>query len=133
MATRPPTTLDGHLELRIRDLELEFSIGVREHEKRRRQRVVINLWLYVADSGPHRSDDLRDYVSYSDVVHAIEKLAAAERHINLVETLAEEVAQMALADSRVVRVVVSIEKPDIIPAAAGVGVRIERMRGLAAI
>lgn len=128
MAARLPASLAGHLELRIRDLELDVFIGVREEEKRRRQRVVFNLWLYVPEQGPHLGDDIRDYVSYSDIVRAIERLAAAEAHINLVETLAEKVAAVALADARVARVVVSVEKPDIIPAAAAVGVRIERVR-----
>lgn len=132
MAPGLPRALDGHLELRIRDLELGFFIGVREDEKRRRQRVVINLWLYVAEAEPHLGDDIRDYVSYSDVVRGIERLAASTVHINLVETLAEKVAAIALADERVTRVVVGIEKPDIIPAAAGVGVRIERTRARAA-
>jgi dihydroneopterin aldolase len=50
-------------------------------------------------------------------------------HINLVETLAERVAEICLVpdDARDVRV--RVEKLDIVPDAAAVGVEIHRKRG----
>jgi 7,8-dihydroneopterin aldolase/epimerase/oxygenase len=124
--------LAGHLEIRIRDLEAMFFVGVRDSEKARRQRLRINVWLYVPEIGRHQSDDLADTVSYSEVVAGIGRLAASERHTDLIETLAERVAELALADPRVARVVVGIEKPDIYPHVASVGVRIERRQSDAA-
>ena len=57
------------------------------------------------------------------------RAAAADGHTLLVETLAERIAAAALADPRVLRARVSVEKPDAFPDAATVGVVIERMRG----
>jgi len=51
-----------------------------------------------------------------------------ESHINLVETLAERIAGLCLADARVARVRVCVEKLDIYEEAASVGVEIERVR-----
>ena len=52
----------------------------------------------------------------------------AGEHINLVETLAEAIADLCLAHRRVIEVRVMIEKLDVEPGAS-VGVEIERRRG----
>ncbi len=114
----------------VDDLRLAVFIGVHEHERRARQGVSITLHMFVSDdAATARSDDLADHVSYSDVVAKLKERAKATRHINLVETLAEEAADFALADPRVVSVVVDVRKTEIIPEAKGVGVIIHRQRG----
>jgi dihydroneopterin aldolase len=114
----------------VDDLRLAFFIGVREHEKQARQEVSITIHMFVADdAAASRSDDLADHVSYSDVVAKLKERAKAVRHTNLVETLAEEVADFALADARVESVVVDVRKTQIVPEAKGVGVIIRRQRG----
>ena len=76
-----------------------------------------------------RSDDLADHVSYADVVARLKERATSTRHVQLVETLAEEAADFALADARVESVVVDVRKTEIVPEARGVGVIIHRQRG----
>ncbi|MGQ0675623.1 MAG: dihydroneopterin aldolase [Rhodospirillales bacterium] len=109
----------------IRDLVLPASIGIYDHEKARRQRVRFNIELLarLPEGGP---DDAvpRDVVSYELVVKRIRKLLAAG-HVNLVETLAERVAELALKDRRVAAARVRVEKLDVYKGAA-VGVEIER-------
>ena len=123
-------TPQNQIELRIRDLRLDVAIGVLPEEHGRKQPVIFNLWLRAAAPAPARlgSDDIADYVSYADVVDGIKDLVGTAGHIKLVETLAEKVAALALDDPRVLRVRVSVEKPDIIAEAAAVGVTIERSR-----
>lgn len=120
--------LGGRLCVFVRDLELDVLIGILAHERRAPQRVRLNVAAFVADPGPHDSTDIADYVSYADIVDGIKTLAASGRHIPLVENLAEEVARLVLADDRVERVIVEVQKPDIIPEAGSVGVAIERRR-----
>ena len=112
----------------VDDLRLAFFIGVHDYEKQARQQVSITLHMFVADAGPARSDNLADHVSYADVVAKLRERAKSPRHTNLVETLAEEVADMTLADSRVESVVVDVRKTEIVPEAKGVGVIIRRRR-----
>jgi dihydroneopterin aldolase len=109
----------------VRDLVLACSIGVYDHEKKARQRVRFNVDLRVRRPSGAIGDDLANVLSYDDVIHGIRDLTA-ERHFNLVETLAEEVATLCLANQRVARVQVKIEKLDVHPEAAAVGVEIER-------
>src|SRR5256885_3310908 len=120
----------------IDDLRLRFFIGVHEHERKARQEVSITVHMFVAEPfepkpGARLSDDLADYVSYADVVDGLKARAMSTRHVNLVETLAEEVAALALADGRVASVVVDVRKTEIIAEAKGVGVVIRRRRGVA--
>lgn len=114
----------------VHDLVLDANIGVHEREQGRRQRVRFNvdLWVRLPEGGPKR-DQLDEVLSYSTIVQSIRAIAEGG-HINLVETLAERVARMALADPRVARVVVRVEKLDAY-ADATVGVEIERRQSAA--
>ena len=115
----------------VRGLELRALLGVHPHEKAAPQRVVVGVELAVLDEAAPSGvgeDDLRRTVDYASVVAAARSIVA-DGHTLLVETLAEKIALAALADRRVVRVRVSVEKPDAFPDAAGVGVSLERVRG----
>jgi 7,8-dihydroneopterin aldolase/epimerase/oxygenase len=113
----------------VDDLRLSFFIGVHEREKLAQQEVSITVYMFVADTGAPSSDDIRDHVSYADLVDRLIERAATKRHVNLVETLAEEVATLALADARVLRAIVDVRKTEIIAQAKGVGVILHRRRG----
>ena len=125
---------DAHQRLRlvfVRGLALQARLGVHPHEKAAPQRVVIGVELAVEDDAAPSAvggDDMRRVVDYERVVKAA-RATAASGHTLLVETLAERIAEAALADPRVVRARVTVEKPDAFPDAASVGVMIERIRG----
>lgn len=122
----PAPSLDGHRCLVIHRLRLNLLIGILEHEKTAPQEVVVTIYMYIRETGRARSTDIADYVSYADVVERLRALAASGRHIPLVENLAEEIADIVLADTRVARTVIDIRKTEIIPDCDGVGVIIER-------
>ncbi len=110
----------------VHDLTLWASIGVYGHEKLEKQRIRINLDLAVregerADIG----DDINNVVCYEQVVTGVRRLVDSG-HVNLVETLAERIAELCLADRRVRLARVRVEKLDVFPDATSVGVEIER-------
>ncbi len=109
----------------IRDLELFGSIGIHEEEKRAPQRIVINVDLFV-EEGP-AEDRIESVVSYEAVAKSIAAIVA-EGHVNLVETLADRIADRCLADRRVITARIRVEKPDIIANARSVGVEITKAR-----
>lgn len=111
----------------IRDLVLSCIIGVHRHEQLRAQRVRINLDLAVRE-GRDLHDDLANVVCYERIANAVRALLSS-RHIKLLETLAEEIAAICLLDTRVRSVRVRVEKLDIMPDVASVGVEIERFAG----
>lgn len=116
----------------IRDLVLAASIGVYPHEHQARQRIRINLDLSVLDDGARNvsraavgADDLARVVDYETIVNDV-RAVVASGHVQLVETLAERLAEICLADERVRLVRVCVEKLDVFPDAAAAGVEIER-------
>lgn len=126
--TDPSTsrTVPGTRHLFVRDLVMDASIGVYEHEHHKPQRIRVNLDLTVADTGP-ADDRIDSVVSYEPLVMMAREIVATG-HVKLVETLAERLAQGCLADARVRSVRVRVEKLDVFPDAAAVGVEIERAR-----
>ena len=123
-----PRIADGRAGVRhvfVRDLVLEGSIGVHGHEREALQRIRLNLDLAVDEGGAPVDDNLYNVVCYEKIVAGAR--AIVERgHINLVETLAEKIAVLCLANGRVRSVRVRVEKLDIVPDAQSVGVEIER-------
>ena len=130
---------DGRQGLRhlfVRDLELACRIGVHPEEAKRTQRVRINLDLAVSErctdatheagaQGRAPSDNLAEVVCYDEVIDRVREIAGTG-HINLIETLAELIAQTCLTDERVRHVRVRVEKSDVYADVATVGVEIER-------
>jgi 7,8-dihydroneopterin aldolase/epimerase/oxygenase len=112
----------------VRDLVLLAEIGVYRREQGKSQRVRINLDLMVDEPPRPSTDRLRDVVNYAKVIDAVRALVARGR-VNLVETLAEQIAGCCFADPRVRQARVKVEKLDAVADAAAVGVEIERWRG----
>ena len=111
----------------IRDLVLEGQIGIYKHEQGKTQRVRINVDMAVRETGAARSDRLDDVVDYGVVADKIRAMVASG-HVNLVETLAERIADICLSDARVEAARIRVEKLDIFADADSVGVEIERTR-----
>ncbi len=112
----------------VRDLILTCAIGIHAHELNAPQRVRINVELIVREDERNLLDRIENVVDYETIVDGVRAITE-ESHINLVETLAERIAGLCLADGRISRVRVSVEKLDIYAEAESVGVEIERARG----
>jgi 7,8-dihydroneopterin aldolase/epimerase/oxygenase len=125
IAAHPTTAAARMMKVFVRDLVLSARIGVYQHEKLASQRVRINLELTCTEH-PAINDDLANVVNYAELVGQVRDIVAAG-HINLVETLADRVAQICL-DRRVQTAKVRIEKLDVFEEAESVGVEIERAR-----
>lgn len=110
----------------VHGLKLKASIGVYDYEKTRKQMVVIGVDLAVSENKPH-NDDIENVVCYKTIVNQIE-VYIESGHVQLVETMAEQIADICLNNSLVKRVLVKIEKPEAIAHATGVGVIIERLQ-----
>ncbi len=113
----------------VRDFDASAHIGAYEHEKDTAQPIRINVDLSVDENDNDIDDRLENVVCYDSIVAEIRVILAAG-HVHLVETLAEQIADMALQDKRVLSVRVRVEKLRAIPEAAAVGVEIERHKTL---
>ncbi len=109
----------------IRNLMVPCSIGIHRHERDAEQRVRINLDLAVTEGDQPIDDDIRNVICYEELARGVERICN-KGHVNLVETLAENIAAMCLEDERVKSARVRVEKLDILEDAESVGVEIER-------
>lgn len=110
----------------LRDLVVDCSIGVHPHEKAVRQRVALNLDLYLRPHPPAQDDIGRvlDYDRVRDAIHAY----IDGGHINLQETLVERVAALCFEFDEVIAVRVSTAKLDVYADAGAVGYELFRVR-----
>jgi dihydroneopterin aldolase len=111
----------------VKDLVLQCSIGAYAHERLHPQPVRINVDMQVRETSAVLNDDLANVLSYDRITAAI-KAHIAKGHINLVETLAEDIAAICLEHASVVHARIGVEKLAVEPNAASVGIEIERRR-----
>ncbi len=109
----------------VRDMVVPAHIGVYQHEHGRTQKVRINIDLAVLEGSRGHEDQLEHVVSYEEIVKAVRRMVSNE-HINLVETLAERIAEACLADYRVRRARIRAEKLEVFEETESVGVEIDR-------
>lgn len=109
----------------VRDYLTEAEIGVWSHEKGKTQKIRISVDLSVSENAVHHDDQLENVVCYNEIVLGIKKIIN-DGHIQLVETLAEQIAAMTLENLLVIKSRVKVEKLEAVLEAASVGVEIER-------
>ena len=103
----------------LRDHTVEVEIGAFQAERGVTQRICFNVVVEVRPLTGPIDDDVDRILSYDRVTEAIAFELADER-LNLLETLAERVAERILLEPQAMRVFVRIEKLDRGPGALGV-------------
>lgn len=96
--------------LAVRGLALHGHHGVFDFERRDGQEFVIDLVLGVDSSRAAVSDDLQDTVDYGTLVDRV-RAAVENDPVDLIETLAQRIADVCLRDARVADVEVTVHKP----------------------
>lgn len=98
-------------ELTITGIECWGHHGVFHFERREGQVFVIDVTLGLDTSVAAASDDLQDTVDYGSLVAQL-KHAVENDPVDLIEKLAQRLADVALGDSRVLWVRLTVHKPD---------------------
>lgn len=112
-------------EVFIKDLCVNGIIGVDEAEREKTQRIVVNIRMFTQTQKAAKSDNIDDCIDYGKVAKKIQSQIENSAHFT-VEALAEDIANLCLKDTKISKVIVKVEKPDIIKNASSVGVQIER-------
>lgn len=107
-ALRPKGVLD---RISLRDHIVSVEIGAFEVERSVTQRLSFNVVVEVSDVAQPLEDDVDKILSYDRVTEAISAALSAAR-VNLLETLADDIATRILAEPQAQRVFVRIEKLD---------------------
>ena len=110
---------DPRDRISLRDHVVEVDIGAFQKERGHTQRIMFNVVVEVRPAPQPLNDDVDRILSYDRITESIASELAAER-LNLLETLAERVAERILAEPQAMRAFVRIEKLDIGPYKLGV-------------
>lgn len=108
-------------------LALEAQIGIHPHERQAPQIIWVSVDAAVAEQDMHSDASIDDVVCYEGISKTIAAIIA-DGHIDLVETLAEMIAERLMTDKRILQLRVKVEKPEAISAAESVGIAIERIQ-----
>ena len=111
----------------IRDLKIDCVIGVYEWERRVKQTVILDLDLAADIRRAAQTDHIDDTVNYKAVAKRL-MTYIGESQFQLVETLAERVAEILLKEFQLPWVRVRVNKKGALRGATDVGVIIERSR-----
>jgi 7,8-dihydroneopterin aldolase/epimerase/oxygenase len=111
----------------LRGLTVECVIGFIEWERRVKQTVVLDLEFPVDCARVAVRDIVDDTVDYKKIAKRVVAFVSASE-FKLVETMAEKLAQLLLAEFQLAWLRLSINKPGAIRGSRDVGVRIERHR-----
>lgn len=109
----------------IEGLAVEAIIGVYDWERDVSQRLLVDLEMAWDNRGPAASDDVRDALDYAQVSERVTDYLVQARP-QLLETAAEGIASVLREEFGVRWLRLTLRKPGAVPAAAAVGVRIER-------
>jgi 7,8-dihydroneopterin aldolase/epimerase/oxygenase len=112
----------------LREIVVDANIGIHAFEKQGTQKLVINIDLFVplALSTP-RHDKIHEVLDYDFVRSTVRKRIEAG-HINLQETLVDELARALLAHPSVRAARVTSEKPDVYDDVDAVGIEVFRFK-----
>ena len=111
----------------LRGLKIDCVIGVFDWEREQKQKVVVDLDMEVDIRPAARDDDLAKAVDWKEVTKSLLAFVG-DSSFELVETLAERVAELVVTRFEVPRVRVRIEKPGAVRYSSTVGVAITRSR-----
>ena len=111
----------------ISELILDLKLGYYDFEKEKAQKVKFSLEIDYQDKKPSNDKDLRSIVNYSTIVKLIKKLIK-KKHYNFLETLAEAVFNELFKDKRIAKIMLKIEKLEILKDCSSVGIQISKIR-----
>jgi dihydroneopterin aldolase len=111
----------------INDLVLDLKLGYYDFEKEKAQKVKFSLEIDYEDKKPTSDKDLKSIVNYGTIVKLIMKLVK-KKHYNFLETLAEAVFNELFKDKRIGKIMLKIEKMEILKECSSVGIQITKKR-----
>ena len=107
----------------VKNLEVECMVGVKIHEKKAKQKLIISTHLKVEHK--EHKDDIKNVISYEHIVNIIRDITSDE-HIYLVESIAEKIANSCLKITNCIEVEVTVEKTEVLKGEATVGATVKQ-------
>ena len=111
----------------IKDFIINEIIGIHEHEKVKKQKIIFNIVLDIDQNIVPDENNLSSIVDYEKITNKLKNLAKNKKY-NFLESLIEDSFKEIFEDKRINSVKIKIEKPDAITNAKSVGVEVFKSR-----
>ena len=102
-------------------------VGIHNFEKKKKQRVRFNLVINIDQNLIPNDKDLKSIVNYEQVIKTIMRITS-RKHYLLLETLAEKIFLKLFENLRIKKILLRIEKLDVIKNTTSVGIELEKTR-----
>jgi dihydroneopterin aldolase len=113
----------------IKNLSVLSRIGLTDRERQRKQKVIVDLEVFVDLRGAGKTDDMARTINYKEILERVRKIALA-REYKLLEQLAEEIASSLLESFAVEHVDVTLKKAKYSKSPIiGIGISRKRVHG----
>ncbi len=113
--------------VKIKNLRLRTIVGIYDWEKKKPQEVVINLQITFDGAKAAETDDIKETIDYktlrNQIIDHVEK-----NDFNLVEKIASDVTDIAIANPLAKKVVVEVDKPGALRLTDSVSIVVEKER-----
>ena len=96
----------------INNLIIQASVGVYEHEKQKKQKIIVNVELLLSNDTEPKHDNLESTQDYSQYRKCVIDIIQSQ-HFHLLETLVEKIHSTLMINSYILGAKVNISKPDI--------------------
>ena len=96
----------------INNLIIQASIGVYEHEKINKQKIIVNVELLLSNDSEPKQDNLKSTQDYSEFRKCLVDIIQSQ-HFQLLEILVEKIHSTLMVNSYVIGAKVNISKPNI--------------------
>ena len=121
------TLFNYEKKILINELILDLKLGYYDSEKEKSQKVKFSLEIDYEDKKPSSDKDIKSIVNYGTIVKLITKLVK-KKHYNFLETLAEAVFDELFKDKRIAKIMLKIEKLEILKDCSSVGIQITKKK-----
>lgn len=126
-ANARPDYAGERVSVRVNRLRLDAEVGVYDSERGRKQPLEISLTAEVAPEATHPNGALGDAVNYAAMAETVRQIVGSAHH-DLLEDLAQTIADTLFADPRVKRLDLTLDKLTALEDAESVGVSLSRWR-----
>ena len=111
----------------IKNLVLNIFIGIHNFEKKKKQRVRLNIEVVTNPDIIPNNKDLSTILNYEDIINKI-KILVKKQHHELIEDLAENIFKMIFKNRLAKKINIKIEKLDIVKNSESVGIEFSKKR-----
>ena len=111
----------------IKNLILNMFIGIHNFEKKKKQRVRLNIEVITNPNIKPNNKDLSSILNYEDLINKITLLVKKQHH-ELIEDLAENIFKIIFQNRLVKKTNIKIEKLDIIKNSESVGIEFSKSK-----